>query len=121
MRILAAREETTPAGSAGSRLVNSERSGNTPCGVSTYRSATARLTVDSCTPTSSATCRRASGLIRSGPCSRKSRCRRDPALPAHVPLRPALVGHHDPILVAAPLDGDVGMYGRGHVSKGAAG
>src|ERR1700732_544011 len=52
-----------------------ERNSSTPCDVCAYLLATARLTVDGCTPTSSATSLIIMGLRASGPWVRKSPCR----------------------------------------------
>src|SRR5580700_10236635 len=63
-----------PSGPFTASLKN-ERSSITPCGVCAYLLATARLTVDGCTPTSSATSLIIIGFNASGPWSKYSPCR----------------------------------------------
>src|SRR5580700_3506784 len=63
-----------PSGPFTASLKN-ERSSITPCGVCAYLLATARLTVEGCTPTSSATSLIIIGLSSSCPLSRNPGCR----------------------------------------------
>src|SRR6266404_1697564 len=63
-----------PSGPFTDSLKN-DRNSSTPCGVCAYLLATARLTVEGCTPTSSATSLIIIGFSSSMPCARKSRCR----------------------------------------------
>src|SRR5579863_3101282 len=73
-RFSVSRDMPPPSGPFTDSLKN-DRNSKTPCEVCAYLLATARLTVDGCTPTSSATSLIIIGFNASGPWSRNSPCR----------------------------------------------